>query len=242
MPLAGINYSNGFNSSGMALNGHAIVNNSRLRLTDGGQGESASAWYSTQVNIQHFTQDFSFQLTNPNADGMTFTIQNTGSTALGGSGGWLGYAPIASSVAIKFDLYNNAGEGVDSTGLYVNGAIPYVPALDMTSSGVNLHNGDVFNVHMVYGGGTLSMRITDASTLQTFVTNWMIDIPGTVGGSTAYAGFTGGTGGETATQEILNWSFVPVYAPGLPALPDSSIEATPDGRQKDESITVDRRR
>jgi len=229
VPLVGINYSNGFNSSGMALNGNATVNNSRLRLTDGGLGESASAWYATQVNVQNFTQDFSFQLTDPNADGITFTIQNVGSTALGGSGGWLGYAPIASSIAVKFDLYNNAGEGVDSTGLYVNGAIPYVPATDMTSSGVNLHSGDVFNVHMVYGGTTLSMQITDASTLQSFGTSWTIDIPGTVGVSTAYAGFTGGTGGETATQEILNWSFVSAYAPpASPGPPQLSRRATPN--------------
>ena len=229
VPLVGINYSNGFNFSGMALNGNATVNSSRLQLTDGESGESASAWYSTQVNVQNFTQDFSFQLTNPNADGITFTIENAGSTALGGSGGWLGYAPIASSVAVKFDLYNNAGEGVDSTGLYVNGAIPYVPATDMTSSGVNLHSGDVFNVHMVYGGSTLTMQITDASTLQSFVTSWTIDIPGTAGGPMAYTGFTGGTGGETATQEILDWSFVSAYAPpASPGPPQLSRRAIPD--------------
>jgi hypothetical protein len=233
VPITGINYSEGFNSSGLALNGHAAVNNSRLRLTDGGAGEAASAWYGTAVNIQNFTQDFSFQLTNPSADGITFTIQNVGSTALGGSGGWLGYAPIASSLAVKFDLYNNAGEGVDSTGLYVNGAVPYVPALDMTSSGVNLHSGDVFNVHMVYGGSTLTMQITDASTLQSFGTSWTINIPSTVGGSTAYAGFTGGTGGETATQEILNWSYVPAYAPPTsPGPPQGSKGAAPNIRAR----------
>ena len=48
---------------------------------------------------------------------MTFTIQNVGPTALGGPGAGLGYVTIQKSVAIKFDLYNNAGEGPDSTGL-----------------------------------------------------------------------------------------------------------------------------
>ena len=138
------------------------MNGSSLRLTDGGQGEAGSAWYATKVNIQAFTQDFSFQITNPHADGMTFTIQSAGPTALGGSGGWLGYSPITPSVAVKFDLANNAGEGIDSTGLYTNGALPYVPAVDMTGSGVDLHSGHVFNVHMVYDGSTLTMQITDA--------------------------------------------------------------------------------
>jgi hypothetical protein len=132
-------------------------------------------------------------------------------------------------VAVKFDLYNNAGEGYDSTGLYVNGAVPYVPALDMSSSGVNLHSGDIFNVHMVYGGTTLSMQITDATTLATFGTSWTIDIPGTIGTSTAYAGFTGGTGGETATQDVLNWSYVSAYAPpAAPGPPQLRRETIPD--------------
>ena len=170
----------------MALNGTATMNGPCLRLTDGDPGEYASAWYATKVNIQAFTQDFSFQLTNPQADGITFAIQNAGPTALGGGGGWLGYAPITRSVAVKFDLYNDAGEGVDSTGLYLNGAIPTVPAVDMMGSGVDLHSGDVFNVHMVYDGSTLTMQITDTSTQQSFVTSWTIDIPGTVGGTTAY--------------------------------------------------------
>ena len=41
-----------------------------------------------------------------------------------------------------------------------------------------------------------------------------MNIPGTVGAATAYVGFTGGTGGLTATQDILSWAYnaVPVQA------------------------------
>ena len=118
-----------------------------------------------------FTTDFSFQLSSASADGFTFTIQGVGATALGPSGGGLGYGPdtpggtpgIANSVAVKFDIYSNAGEGTDSTGLYTDGASPTTPALDMTNSGVSLLSGDVFNVHMTYDGTTLTMTITDAT-------------------------------------------------------------------------------
>jgi hypothetical protein len=79
----------------------------------------------------------------------------------------------------------------------------------MTSSGVNLHSGDVFNVRMTYDGTTLSMRITDVTTLATFQTSWPIDIAMEVGGTTAYVGFTGGTGGASATQEVLSWLYIP---------------------------------
>jgi hypothetical protein len=110
-------------------------------------------------------------------------------------------------VAVKFDLYNNNGEGTDSTGLYTDGAVPTVPAIDMTSSGVNLHSGDTMAVCMVYNGTTLTMTITDTVTNASFSNSWTINIPAIVGGNTAYVGFTGGTGGLDAIQDILIWTY-----------------------------------
>jgi hypothetical protein len=210
-----VTYGGGFNSTGLALNGFAKLNGTRLRLTDGGGTEAGSGFYATPLNIQSFTTDFSFQLTTPNADGFAFVIQNDGTTALGPSGGGLGYGPdtpgvtagIPSSVAVKFDLYNNNGEGTNSTGLYINGASPTTPATTLGGN-VNLHSGDVFNVHIIYNGTSLTLTITDAAVpADTFTTSWTVNIPSTVGGNTAYAGFTGGTGGATAIQDILNWTF-----------------------------------
>ena len=216
--VSSINFVTGFASGGMNLLGTAKLNGSALELTDGGGSEAAAAWYQVEVIIQSFTTDFTFQITpalTSTADGFTFTMQGNNSTALGPSGGGLGYGPdstagtpgIASSVAIKFDLCSNAGEGSDSTGIYINGASPTVPAVNMTSSGVNLHSGDPFHAHLGYNGTTLSMTLTDTITNATFSQNWTIDIPGTVGGNAAYVGFTGGTGSLTATQNILTWTF-----------------------------------
>ena len=117
-------YGSGFTSAGLTLNGKAAINGTRLRLTDGGSGEASSAFFNTPVNVQSFTNDFSFQLASATADGFTFTIQGNSPTALGPGGGGLGYGPshpggtpgIGKSVAVKFDLYSNAGEGSDSTG------------------------------------------------------------------------------------------------------------------------------
>jgi len=212
-----INFGSGFVTTGMQFNGRTKLNGTRLELTDGGQSEASSAWFTTPVNVQSFTTDFSFQLTNANADGMTFTIQNAGITALGLSGGGLGYGSsvcgsttgIATSVAIKFDLFQNCQEGSNSTGLYVDGASPTVPSTGL-GGGVNLHSGDTFHVHIVYDGTTLTMTITDTvNTSETFTASWAINIPGTVGSDTAFVGFTAGTGGKTATQEILNWTYGP---------------------------------
>ena len=209
-----INFGSGFTATGLASNGRTKLNGTRLELTDGGQSEASSAWFTTPVSVQSFTTDFSFQLTNPNADGMTFAIQNAGLTALGPSGGGLGYGAglpggtggIPTSIAVKFDLFQNSHEGNNSTGLYANGASPTSPAITL-GGGVNLHSGDIFQVHMTYDGTTLTMTITDTVTSATFTTSWAINIPSTVGGNTALVGFTAGTGGQTAKQEIITWTF-----------------------------------
>jgi len=137
---AAINFGSGFAASQgqMILNGSAQLDDSRLQLTDGNPGEAGSAWYYTAVNVQAFTSDFTFQLSNPSADGIAFVIQNSSSNVgvLGGNGSSLGYGGIGTSLGLKFDLYNSAGEGPDSTGLYTNGATPTVPAIDLTPSGV----------------------------------------------------------------------------------------------------------
>ncbi len=234
--ISSINLSGGFTSGAMNLLGSAKLNGAALELTDGGGNEAAAAWYQVEANIQVFTTDFTFQITPGSAstaDGFTFAIQGNNSSSIGPSGGGLGYGPdtpggtpgLASSVAVKFDLYSNAGEGVDSTGLYLNGVSPTTPAVDMTSSGVNLHSGDPFHVHMTYNGTTLSMTITDNTTNATFTQSWAVDIPTTVGGNVAYVGFTGGTGGETATQEILNWTFVSTGGTAAAATPTFSLAA-----------------
>ncbi|HSY30538.1 MAG TPA: galactose oxidase-like domain-containing protein, partial [Verrucomicrobiae bacterium] len=207
---SGVGFGGGFGVGSMALNGNATISGTALSLTTtNGTFQASSAWYPTPINIQNFTTDFSFQTSagTQTADGLTFTLQNGSTAALGSAGGSLGYATaVTKSVAVKFDLYNNSGEGPDSTGLYVNGASPTTPASDMTSSGINLHNGDVFRVHMTYDGTTLTMTITDASTAATFTQAWTVNIPSTVQGNTAYAGFTGATGGYTSNQNILSWT------------------------------------
>jgi len=205
----GINFGNGFSSvAGLTLNGSAThSDDSRLQITSGGTYQAGSVFYNTAINIQTFTNDFAFQLSDAQADGFTFTIQSNAPTVLGSPGGGLGYSGIPNSVAIKFDLYNNQGEGTDSTGLYTDGASPTIPAIDLTSSGINLHSGDTMYVHMVYDGTTLSMTITDAVTGSTFSQSFTVNIPQIVGGNTAYVGFTGGTGGLTSSQKILSWTF-----------------------------------
>src|SRR4029077_14654899 len=63
-------------------------------------------------------------------------------------------------------------------------------------------------VHMTYDGTTLTMTITDTVVAaDKFTISFPINIPATVGGNTAYVGFTASAGSSTATQQILTWIF-----------------------------------
>jgi hypothetical protein len=208
-----IGFGNGFSgsSSSFSFNGSsATIVGTKLQLTDGSPNETASIFYKKPVNVSSFTTTFTFQLLNAVADGFTFTIQSISPTAIGSRGGGLGYQGIGNSVAVKFDLYSNAGEGNDSTGLYINGAAPTsANSIDLTKTGINLHSGDTFNVTMTYNGTTLNVTITDTVTNATATQSYQVNIPAIVGGTSAYVGFTGGTGGRTATQDILTWTYTP---------------------------------
>src|SRR5579862_9856238 len=238
-PATLIDFSAGFagSASALTLNGSAILNGSKLELTNGQPWEAASAFAASPVDVTGFNAQFTFQLSagTTTADGFTFTIQGAGPTALGSSGGGLGYgtdgvhsgSTIGKSVAVKFDLYNNQGEGADSTGLYTNGANPTnIGSIDLTPTGLNLHSGDIFQVNIAYSGTSLAETIKDTQTNTTFTRNYTINIPATVGANSAYVGFTAGTGGLAATQDILTWTFSPNASPSLAQLSISSATGT----------------
>ncbi len=65
----------------------------------------------------------------------------------------------------------------------------------------------MMDANLTYNGATLTLSITDLVTRATWSHPFKINIPATVGGNTAYVGFTAGTGGESATQQILSWTF-----------------------------------
>jgi hypothetical protein len=63
------------------------------------------------------------------------------------------------------------------------------------------------DAHLVYDGTNLTMTLTDTVTKATVTEVFPVNIPSLIGSSTAYVGFTGGTGGATATQNVLSWTY-----------------------------------
>ena len=191
----------------ITVNGSAENLGAEIQLTTT-LSQAGSAFSTAPLNVAQFSTEFNFELGGiAQADGITFTIQGNSPYALGFGGGDLGYGGIGNSVAVKFDLYNNAGEGIDSTGLYEDGVDPYVPAIDLSNSGIDLHSRDLFTADITYSGTTLEVTITDTTTGAKASQSYQVNIPAIVGGPTAYVGFTGGTGDESAYQLIYGWRY-----------------------------------
>jgi hypothetical protein len=147
------------------------------RLTHGSFSEAGSFFATERVGVAAFSTTFTFRIvpgTLPMADGLTFTIQDNAPTELGPAGGGLGYGPdfpgspargIRNSVAVKFDVYDNAGEGINSTGLFTDGRSPTVPeagspdvVVNLDGTGIDLGSQNSFRTDLVYDGAVLTAR------------------------------------------------------------------------------------
>ena len=209
----------GGNGLGWTLNGVATVSNDVATLTDNGNSEAGSVFYNTLVpTAGDFTASYTYTPSGSlKADGAAFVLQSIGPTALGGTGGYLGYYGITSSLAVALNIYSGHPIG---TALYTNGNVSfgYQPV-----SPVVLNSGDPINVELDYSASTQTLTevLTDASNNNTdTVTFTGVDVSSLVGNS-AYVGFTGATGGDTSTQRISNFSF---GGPALTAIsPDSAV-------------------
>lgn len=207
-------YSHGFRSTdGLTLNGGAIVYDGNLFVAlaanPKGHRSNASVFTDDAYPTKRFIADFHVLMTEASADGMTFCIQGGEADALstfnGGSG--LGFATLPKSVGVKLDLYNNNGEGINSTGLYRNGMEPTTPATDLTNTGINLHNQHILDITLDYQDNVLTVTEFDTVTKAKATQTYPINIPQSVGPKARF-GFTGATFDSTANIGILSWTLM----------------------------------
>jgi fibronectin-binding autotransporter adhesin len=193
------------------------INNNVLTLTDNGGGEARSAFFNTPQPIAGanggFVASFMYQATgNKAADGIVFMLQNDsrGLNAISGTGGALGYSndagvAIQPSVGIALNIY---GGHMIGTNLLTNGnsnGDAYLP-----SAPVNPGSGNPIAVTIAYNPstGTVTETLTDTVANTTFPTQYASgDLASILGANTALVGFSGATGGATATQTISNFTY-----------------------------------
>jgi hypothetical protein len=233
--------------AGLQLNGNASQAGNRLRLVPAMGGQSGSAYFTQLQTINTgFITNFAYQVTNPGgtsgtspppADGFTFIVQNSpqGLTALGGSGGQLGFGSpggIANSVAVEFDTHNNlSGAGdpneehiaVDTLGTLPNSA-SQASLRGIASTPGLIRDLQIHQARITYAPGSISIYIDNFVTPRLTVP---IDLASTLSlnGGQAYVGFTAGTGTGFGNFDILNWQFQAVPEPSTLVMGSTSVLA-----------------
>jgi hypothetical protein len=194
------------------------------RLTDGGGTEAGSMFTKTKVTDTSFTTTFTFQnhSVTGSGDSLLFVLQNDprGVAAVGRAGGGGGYDGIANSIGVKFDFFSHGAHNA-LTGLFLNGKLPDSGGLlggDVTVPNINFASGDPIKVTLIYNGTTLTENILDTVTGVTFTHDYLVNVAQIVGGNTAYAGFTAGTGGDTAVMDVQSWTYTPIPVPAVASL------------------------
>ena len=234
--------------SSLTLNGSATQAGNALRLVSTSRVEAGSTFLTDAIDLSDdggsFSTNFSFQITNSGggtsggADGLTFTLQGNDPTAIGSTGGFLGYAGIGGSspyqdiigksVAIEFDTYKNSNVtpgpanndiSANHVGIDVNGDWNSVAQANVAES---LKGGDIFHAWIDYDGlsDILEVRLsTGIIRPADIILSHALDIPSILGRTSGFMGFTAGTGGEYGNHDILAWDINPPPVSPVPVPP-----------------------
>ncbi|CAN5334841.1 hypothetical protein BH09PLA1_BH09PLA1_13690 [soil metagenome] len=226
LSAAQISYPDFASTANLVMNGYsgnsAAALSTRLPLTENEFHQSRSVWFNTAVPIERFRTDFTFRSAKnvDGADGLTFAIINGPTSTLGADGRGLGFGNIkVPSEAVAFNQFN-FGKFGSTFGFASNGERP---PTNIKMPGINLHSGHIFKVTVTYDGKEMQVAVVDGSKRgETFIATQALNLTQALETSDAIVGFTGATGANRATQEILSWSFsgdyIPVPAP-LPVAP-----------------------
>ena len=222
-PALAVNYPSFGDGSGLHLNGSAKVSGGRIVLT-AGLGQAGSAWSrSTLDPSRSFTSSFTASINMP-TDGIAFVIQAQGPSALGATGGGLGYGSqpnsppqerIRPSVAIEIDTWDNSPDGFDPAGhqhiaVTIDGDV--TRHITWADPGFDMRNNQPFTVWVSYDANARALSVyasrTSTRPAQALFVH-PINLASHLGTDRAYVGFTGGTGRTNLTdssESVLSWS------------------------------------
>jgi hypothetical protein len=228
----------------LQLNGSAsIPAPAVLRLTDSAHladpmdpgsnvGYASSAFIASAFSsASTFTSSFTFTMTgtgfDPQADGLTFMIQNNaaGAGALGGGGGGIGADGIDHSVGVGFQSWDNDHATIFTDGDVFGGTMPLFsdnpddpdnpfkhPNFLLGGNALN-----VVNVSVAYDGTTLSYSALNTSTGQAISDSLAFDLASL--GPQVYFGFTGATGLSYSIEDVSDWDLA-VVGPATGGVPE----------------------
>lgn len=228
-------------ASGLSLNDSSVTTGGSVLLASSASDRRGSVFTTSQYAVTAgFSAVFAFRISSPGgvsdgtsagADGLAFVLQRQGATALGGTGEALGYGQrggtgaITPSVAVEFDTFRNSWDpNSNHIGVNTGGNLT---SLATTNVAAAFDDSSLWHVWVDYNGTTLEVRAAQSTVRPTAATlSTTLDLATTLGGSSAFVGFTGATGSAYGTHEIVNFAFSQTYLNGgLAAVPEPSTYA-----------------
>ena len=164
------------------------------RLTPASGNQLGVLW--SAIDLSHdvrWTVRLYFGDSDSGADGITFALQSAGTSVSGTNG-----ALTDKSLGITFDTYTNAGEpNSDFSEIVLNGQ--YAPAFDPYHAHANLETGTWHDAVIEWNAtnGTLGYSLDGLH-----IADKTYDLATLLGGTAAYFGFGGRTGGEQNYQAV----------------------------------------
>jgi len=189
-------------AGGWQLNGSSKLEGTSLVLTAAASNQAGSAFWPTAVDPRNLNYEFTISIGGGSgADGLAFVIGDAAkgakATSLGEQGGGLGFAKIP-GFATAFDTYKNSANPSSNFAGISDGA---------GSTAGTLHWVSTFTLSSSLRTGTHKVKVsTDAGAIAVWVDgvkvlSSMVTLP-----SSAYIGFSGGTGGSTDRHAVSGFT------------------------------------
>ncbi len=214
------------------LNGNAVaIGNDCYTLTPAFPNMNGTVWYANQIDLNEpfdlqFTMNFGGLDAN-GADGICFVLQTVGTSAIGTSGGGMGYQDFGTSLGIEFDTYSNGNFNdpiYDHIGIQTNGNIYHNIAnnvianpVQASATSANIEDNQDHTVRITWDPALHRIQVFFDCEFRLEGTSDLIqDVFG--GQSLVYWGFTAATGGSFNFQtvclreDILNQTQVTICA------------------------------
>lgn len=236
----------GVNGQTYFLNGTAeFIGDDCYQLTEELPAQNGAVWYADQINLdEEFEIEFlmNFGTIDGNgADGIMFVLQDVGTSALGISGGGLGFAGFEPSLGIEFDTWHNGEYSdivSDHVGIVSNGDVDHSSINSITlpvSADINSANIEDGQDHVVKISWNpdiqeinvwfdCNLRITSTHDIKNNIFN---------GENSVWWGFTSSTGGAWNFQTVCLQENILSVGPNATICNGSStvlgIGGNPDG-------------